>query len=510
MASSRTTRTARDIRTGDILDHFEGEPREVQREVLEEIQENWDRYDVFVVVAPTASGKSRIAKCIADWTRRTAILTPTNILVEQYARDFGPESGVARPLPVAQSKAAWRCGAEGDITRCGCESARRCRYRASLRAATSLTTTCTTYHLYAGMGPRGMYRENVLIDEAHNLLPFMQDLHGWQLWRHKSGYPANCDRATLHRWLLKHRRAVGKGAEKLLDDLLSSRPQYLLEHGKDWWRGGGYDLDGNRMTRGEPVALDVLRIRPLDVRDQPAVLWPGRKTRKVVLLSATIGRKDVEGLGLDRRRVLYLECRSPIPRGARPIIPDLRTSVNRRNTTSHEGVAEHVLELLERHPGEKGLIHMTYDLADKVRRYLGDRAGDRLLFHGQGNVRQVYSQFRRATPESGKVLVASGLYEGIDLAGDAGRWQAIAKVPWPSLGDSLISTLAEEDSEWYNWQVWKLLLQACGRICRTPDDFGVTYILDKTFERLYRESWYLAPEWWRESLPAEFRERYET
>ena len=59
---------------------------------------------------------------------------------------------------------------------------------------------------------------------------------------------------------------------------------------------------------------------------------------------------------------------------------------------------------------------------------------------------------------------------------------------------------AEKDPEWYDWQAIKAILQACGRVCRTPTDRGVTYIFDQKFRRLYTEREYLFPNWFKDSV----------
>ena len=92
------------------------------------------------------------------------------------------------------------------------------------------------------------------------------------------------------------------------------------------------------------------------------------------------------------------------------------------------------------------------------------------------------------------------MYEGIDLPYDAGRWQILAKVPYPSLADPAIKYMASIDEEYYAWETIKTVLQACGRICRTPEDYGVTYIFDKSFERLYNQNNELWPLWFQNSV----------
>jgi len=102
--------------------------------------------------------------------------------------------------------------------------------------------------------------------------------------------------------------------------------------------------------------------------------------------------------------------------------------------------------------------------------------------------------------ESGAILVASGMYEGIDLVGDLGRFQIIAKIPWASLGNPAMKHLSVLDPDYYLWDCMKTTIQACGRICRTPEDFGASYILDSSFRRLIRQGIGQCPEWFLEAL----------
>jgi len=157
-------------------------------------------------------------------------------------------------------------------------------------------------------------------------------------------------------------------------------------------------------------------------------------------------------------------------------------------------LAAEILRLAERHAGERGLIHATYQLAEMLRPHL---VGSRYLFHDKWNKKEQYEKYIK-TP--GSILVACGLYEGINLPDDLGRWQVITKVPWPSLGDPAIKAMAERDEEWYMWQTAKTVIQAAGRICRHENDYGITYCLDSTFLRLYDSGQHLLPQWFKDCL----------
>jgi Rad3-related DNA helicase len=81
-------------------------------------------------------------------------------------------------------------------------------------------------------------------------------------------------------------------------------------------------------------------------------------------------------------------------------------------------------------------------------------------------------------------------------------WQVILKVPYPSLADPVIAEWAQRDHEAYSWETLKEMIQATGRVCRGPTDVGVTYVFDKSFERLHDgcAAAGLIPTWWADRL----------
>lgn len=82
--------------------------------------------------------------------------------------------------------------------------------------------------------------------------------------------------------------------------------------------------------------------------------------------------------------------------------------------------------------------------------------------------------------------------EGIDGAGDSCRWQAMCKVPWPHMKDPVVTRLMESvdpttkkwANAWYTWKAAQQTVQGMGRVCRSDDDYGVTYLLDSGFKRM--------------------------
>jgi len=82
--------------------------------------------------------------------------------------------------------------------------------------------------------------------------------------------------------------------------------------------------------------------------------------------------------------------------------------------------------------------------------------------------------------------------------------QYILKVPFADLSDPKIKAikrlLGSKFDEWYNWDALSRLIQACGRNARSPNDFGITIILDSCFEKVYREFEERVPKWFKDRL----------
>jgi hypothetical protein len=81
-----------------LLDCFPyTEARPVQVQLLTEMEERWNQADIFVINAPTALGKSAIARSLLTWQSNASYITPTNQLLDQFLTEF-PETQTLRRL----------------------------------------------------------------------------------------------------------------------------------------------------------------------------------------------------------------------------------------------------------------------------------------------------------------------------------------------------------------------------------------------------------------------------
>lgn len=467
-------------------------PRPLQVEVLNEIYRRWDDTDVFVVNLPVAAGKSAIAVTTARWAhsakgRHSMITTPTKLLVDQYQRDY-PRMAILRAQSdyICDKQVEWKgelatCTQMHNLKSLGARRCTDCKATKAQRRIRAVPYGLANNWTYVA---NKLYKSCLIADEAHRLIDIMRDLHCMKLWWDDYKYPAvgPVTYGSIYQWLKRSKR--DDKMERLWRDMNSGAPRFVLNNTWDTYRG--------EMRR-------VLKATPIDVSDVPNPFW-NDKVRKIVLLSATLSDKDIEQLGLAHKRVAYISAPSPIPAAARPVRLDYVCKVTHKNMAGASALLAHrVLGLLRENEG-RGLVHITYSLAQSIKAAMAnekDPVLKRLIWHGKDDKSEKFQEF---TESKDGVLMACGLQEGIDLPYDAARWQAIAKVPWPSLGEPAVKHMAEQDDKWYAWETVRQILQACGRVCRAPDDFGITYVLDETFDRLYKQNLELFPQWWREAV----------
>ena len=515
-----------------IVDYFDSryKPRQVQIDFLNWVEENWENYEVFCGLLPVAAGKSLAALAIEEWAMnekdmKSSLITPTKQLQAQYQE-------VHPLLPMLQGKACFTCrsGAVNckytkDFKGEFCEG---CSYIANvMRCKASPITLCNQHSYLAHM----MQRPLIVVDECHNLLDFLTSLLTIKFYKEKDKYPdvdvknKTATIATLLDWIgvkvqeyeadlerVKNamKMSLGKPSKlsKELDDLedkiercnkvmarLRSSPDDLLIAEKE------DDVFKERKQKSIVIA-------PVKLESAAkAYLWPCG-IQKIVLVSATFNQIDAAQLGLSGDRVGYFRCKSNIPPQRRPFVySPLHDMGYKSQDKNMEAMAKDIQLICDAHPHEKGIVHMTYGMAIKIQKYLKD---PRFLFHSQMDKDIQYRQFRSGG--GNEILIASGMDEGIDLAGPEFGFQIIAKVQYLSLGDPLIVAKKNEIPDFYVWEAIRSISQCYGRICRGPEDKGVTYFLDSCLNMLYnrKDLW---PEWIQDARykiePSEFRKLME-
>lgn len=476
-----------------ILDHFPSHmtPRPVQERLLKSFEEVFSQFEVIGLEAPTASGKSACAMTIASWVRSQhmgVVLTkPTKVLVNQDKANYidfptlkstwdmpcGEYSSVGRAK--LKLKKWWR---QHSLDCRGCENYEQSR----MTAKNGDAVLCNAYTYLA----HRTYKEVLVMDEGHNTVQMLRDLHTKKWWKTDIlRWPAEMwTRKEIGEWLvgLPSSELFRHKLSPLLKEIESRAPRFSITRSVEVLRG---------------KKTEVLKMIPIDMVGEAPLLWPNR-VKKIVFMSATMNQKDLDAMGLGHRRCVIIPGDSPIPVERRPIFPVCSTSMSFSSPESKlDQLKEFILECLDKHQGEKGLIHLPYELAERMRERVSH---PRLLWHTKQNKSAKYARFMRSNKDL--AFVCSGLHEGVDLIHDAGRWQIIGKVPWPSLADPAVKEWSIRDGDAYVWETLKQVIQACGRVCRSPDDFGSTYIFDSSFNKLMRkaEDAKLIPSWWSDAI----------
>ena len=245
--------------------------------------------------------------------------------------------------------------------------------------------------------------------------------------------------------------------------------------------------------------------RPLFAKDFAQDLL-FRHAERLVFMSATI--LDVEvwarnlGLSMDEVELVRTPCDFPVEN--RLIWKEycgnfafkfFSRDQNPKDPTEPKFVAK-VAEILARHKGQRGIIHThTFNLSKILRD--GVRT-DRFLF--QDDFASKDDMLEEHALRSDSVIVAPAMHEGLDLKGDLGRFAIIAKMPWPNMTDRVIKQRMDRDNAWYAWLCALKIVQSYGRIIRSRDDWGTTYLLDNGFEHFLWKNSAVLPDWFHEAL----------
>jgi len=429
---------------------------------LEIIENHWKQFDVALIIAPMGSGKTALRRAIAYWTGSAAMTVPTNNLLEQEIRQFPDTNKIFR-------KNYYHCEFCYNLD------------MASIKESKDKPLLVVP-HTYIAHKFR---RPVLLVDEGHKLVDINTDLQSTHIWKKDVGYPITTYTREELVAFLKSIEAESMGKyRKILDKLETN--DYMIKREVQGFRGKG---------------MDRISIIPLYPETHPVLI---KGVNKVLLFSATLSQEDVFDLGIGRhKKILKVELPSPIPKERRPLVLDYLGKLHRYNLKSKTpAIARRIRRMHSEYSDKgKGLVHVTYELGKYLRTYLEKE--DWAVFHSKTDAKAKLAKWLESDPKEGKVFIASGFEEGLDLAGADFHWQAIAKIMWPSLMDTAVRKKMEDNEAWYYWQALKKVIQAYGRICRGPDDLGVTHIWDESFERLYKNSlkYDLIPEYFKEVYP---------
>ena len=183
---------------------------------------------------------------------------------------------------------------------------------------------------------------------------------------------------------------------------------------------------------------------------------------KVLLMSATVPDWQLALAGRTVRMGME------IPAKQRPIFVQPVGALTGDNCVAYaEAIATAIERISERHRGT-GIVHTgNTRLAEAVANELRKRLDGRVITaFGKGRTEAIET----ARLGGDKIIVSPSMTMGVDFA--AAKWQVVAKVPFPKKGNGSLEDAVTN------------FVQAYGRLVRSPEATGVTYVLDANFRLL--------------------------
>ena len=158
-----------------------------------------------------------------------------------------------------------------------------------------------------------------------------------------------------------------------------------------------------------------------------------------------------------------------------------------------------IKEIVDSRPDVKGLIHtVSYRLANVIMEGVNS---PRLITHNGQNRQQILDMFMES--DQPLVFISPSMDRGVSLGMDLCRFIIVAKAPFLSLGDRIVSRRvysSQIGNEWYSSSMLLTVLQMTGRAMRSADDFCESWILDAQFKRVYEKKPMSLALWWREAV----------
>jgi Rad3-related DNA helicase len=235
------------------------------------------------------------------------------------------------------------------------------------------------------------------------------------------------------------------------------------------------------------------------------------KANRFLFMSATILNQNefCRDLGIPKEETAVISVTSEFHKDNRPVyfMPTSKMSYgwNKPDKAAlRDKMAKKVISLCGLHAEDSGIVHTgSFLIAKWLIGELEGKIPHEIVTHkpedGLGRD-DIIEEFTDNKGEKPMLLISPSITEGLDLKDDSARFAIFVKVPYPFLGDEWVKRRLELSEEWYTRQAMINMIQGSGRIVRTPEDWGNTYILDESFSNLWYRFKPFAPEWWKEAF----------
>lgn len=461
---------------------------------------------VIVLNAPTGLGKSILGWSIGhtkNHPKQTLYICSSKMLQDQLGSDF-PEMSILKgrsnySCNLYQSLSADECTGKCDSYKSGDI---KCDYEDQKNGALANPYTILNLSYYlteANNIGRFSKRGTVIIDEADSLEDSLVDfislnIHPRTIQKYDLGEPDYvtkldawkkwCDRAIVklsswNNWPPYKDELI---KEKVKIKRMIAKTNLLRENINETW------LFEHK---------DKFSFRPLWLTRQLFDSYFLNHANQFILMSATMLPKQILSklFGLNSNEFDYLEIDCPFPIANRQII--YKPIKRLKYGESEQEIYQEIEKTIQKHKYQKGIIHaVSYDRMNKIAQICPSR----MITHNQYNKSDQLEKFYQS---SNGIFVSPSSERGLDLYDDRARFAIWPKMPFPSLGDKIISarTYAKPFGDyWYKATTAQSVIQGCGRIVRHKDDFGINYIFDAAFDSLVE----FCPKYFRDAIVFHF------
>lgn len=537
----------------NILDYWklvmpDSEPRDSQLKAFEWIQNLPPNIKYLLLEMPVGGGKSPVGLTVSSWLSNghgsSFILTPQKILQKQYEESFQQHL-----LYSMYGKSNYNC----ESKKCSCEvgssikpSCSFCPYKIAFGKAKQTPNMVLNYTLglllFAFVDESTLpNRKLIIMDECHNLesqlvnfgMLTISKFTCEKIGNVKFHNPENINDA--YNWILKsyHPRLVeyilelSKEKNSIEKDMianggsLSTTDQKLISNYVKYTRHADYintlllynkdGLEDNFVLINDSKSFSVKEL--YGGKAFHSIIEP--RAEKFLFMSSTILNREgfCNDLQINMDESAFLSLDSEFKKENRMVFykPVAKMNYgwdNHNRKADRTKMINAINNILSIHNDVSGIIHTgNFKLAKWLVDELQSNKSHYILHHNPSmedsvsNRGDIISEFIDNSKLRPTILISPSITEGLDLKDDMARFAIFAKVPYPSLADAWIKRRMDISADWYRRQTLKEMIQGSGRICRSHNDWGVTYILDESFGYLYNMTKrYVIPEWWDSSL----------
>jgi len=462
---------------------------------------------VAMLEAPTGVGKSLVAMLAAEQMKSqfTVINTATISLQEQYAGDYPA-------IAVLKGKNNFRCTFAPDLSPaeapCTLEEGTRCasEYYEQEDAYALADVVVTNYALYLAellYGRRWIDRRPQLLvcDEGHKLLDFMTEAEAVYL---------DVELANQLGFKCKPMFKLGEArywAQQSIKDIEQVTHAHIYARSPKAGRFARLlrQAEGLAGSIGEliPTATGgTFKAVPLWPRDSAAGLLASAK--KLLIMSATLWGGDFYAKLMGIPSYLYVGLGPQFDSDRWPVYYRPVAKMNNKSTNADWTAMSTACHEIMHSTEEKGVIHVaSYKQVSQIEREIKRCASCRERLVSPRLDESRGETIGRYRDSAGHWLCHPSVGEGESLDDDLCRYQIIAKLRYPDLGDPVVKLRAADKGiggSYYFNSTAAYTAQTIGRGMRHAEDYCENFIFDGSFAGLYDRNRRAFPEWFQKQL----------